>query len=432
MEFFNQSLVALTGYAEGELTMGEVCSIEPLIVAEDRPAVIAAVQRAIREHQPFEVEYRLRTKAGDLSHCIEFGQPVYAPDGACSHFDGVIVDITDRKTTELALRASEERYRLLAETMLQGVVHQDADGRIIAMNPAAERILGQTQAEFLGSSSVEEERHTVREDGSRFPGCEHPAMVALRTGRTQSGVVMGVYNPRLKQRRWIRIDAVPLFRQGNARPAEVYTVFEDITARKQAEAALEESKDRYRRLFEDDLTGDFLATPAGKVLLCNPAFVKIYGFSSRRRAERGNVARFNPQDWAGLVEGLRARGKIDGHQTWQKAVDGRQIHIIENVVGVFNEQKELIQVKGYVFDNTERKLAEELLKQLNATLERRVTERTRELQDAYERHRAIMDNALVGILTLNERGRIESAQSCRRADLWLLRRSKWWAATSAG
>ena len=78
--------------------------------------------------------------------------------------------------------------------MLQGVVYQDANGKIISMNPAAERILGKTPAEFLGSSSVGEEYLTIRENGSIFPGLEHPAMVSLRTGREVKDVVMGVYN----------------------------------------------------------------------------------------------------------------------------------------------------------------------------------------------------------------------------------------------
>ena len=95
------------------------------------------------------------------------------------------------------MKTSEERHRVLAETMLQGVVHQDAQGKIIAMNPAAERILGKTLDQFLGSNSVEEEHHTIREDGSPFPGLEHPAMVALRTGQPLSGVVMGVFNPKV-------------------------------------------------------------------------------------------------------------------------------------------------------------------------------------------------------------------------------------------
>ena len=57
-------------------------------------------------------------------------------------------DVTAKKQAEIALQKSVERYRLLAETMLQGVVYQDATGKIITMNPAAQRILGKTAEEF--------------------------------------------------------------------------------------------------------------------------------------------------------------------------------------------------------------------------------------------------------------------------------------------
>jgi len=147
---------------------------------------------------------------------------------------GIGTDITQRKQAEESLRQSEEHYRVLAETMLQGVVHQDRDGTIISMNPAAERILGKNRGQFLGSSSVKEEAFTIREDGSPFPGTEHPAMVALRTGQPLRGVVMGVFNPKVHAHRWINVDAVPLFRPGEEHPYQVYTVFEDITERKQA------------------------------------------------------------------------------------------------------------------------------------------------------------------------------------------------------
>ena len=107
------------------------------------------------------------------------------------------MDITERKRAEEALRLSEEHHRVLKETMLQGVVHHDAEGTIIAMNPAAEHILGKSREQFLGSSSTGEEHDTIREDGSLFPGVEHPAMVALRTGQPVTGVVMGVFNPKV-------------------------------------------------------------------------------------------------------------------------------------------------------------------------------------------------------------------------------------------
>ena len=152
-------------------------------------------------------------------------------------------EIAERERAEEALRESEQRHRLLAETMLQGVVHQDAGGEVVEMNPAAERILGKTREQFLGSSSMGEERHTIRENGETFPGMDHPAMVALRTGKEARGVVMGVFNPKVAEYRWISIDAVPVFRPGQTTPSEVYTVFEDITERKQMEDELRASRD---------------------------------------------------------------------------------------------------------------------------------------------------------------------------------------------
>jgi signal transduction histidine kinase len=106
------------------------------------------------------------------------------------------------------------------------------------MNPAAEQILGKRQEDFLGSSSIGEEHDTLREDGTPFPGLEHPAMVALRTGEPVPDVLMQVYNPREAQYRLISIRAVPLFRLGEDGPHRVYTVFDDISERRRTEEAL--------------------------------------------------------------------------------------------------------------------------------------------------------------------------------------------------
>ena len=154
-------------------------------------------------------------------------------------------DLTRQKLAEEALKQGEERYRLLADTMLQGVVHQDADGRIIAMNPAAERILGKTRGEYLGRSTLYEEHHCIRENGETFPERDHPAMLALRSGLPVRGVIMGVFNPKLRSHRWIGIDAVPVVRPGLTQPTEVYTVFGDITERRQAQEELRLTTERF-------------------------------------------------------------------------------------------------------------------------------------------------------------------------------------------
>ena len=136
---------------------------------------------------------------------------------------------------ERRLVTSEDQFRTLFETMAQGVVYQSAEGVIISANPAAERILGLTLNQLQERVSADPEWKAIHEDGSDFPGEDHPSMTALCTGEEVRDVVMGVYNPKTKQHTWISVSATPQFRPGEKKPYQVYTTFQDITERRQAE-----------------------------------------------------------------------------------------------------------------------------------------------------------------------------------------------------
>ncbi len=127
-----------------------------------------------------------------------------------------------------ALLLSERRYATVLATLAEGIVVQDSEGQIITCNASAERILGLTADEMLGRRSVDPRWRAIHEDGSPFPGEEHPAMVVLRTGQPCENVVMGVHKPdgRLC---WIRINARPLLRPGVTAPYGVVSSFVDIT-----------------------------------------------------------------------------------------------------------------------------------------------------------------------------------------------------------
>ena len=127
---------------------------------------------------------------------------------------------------------------ILFDSIPLGIVIQDAVGAIVGANPAAERILGLSLDQMRGRTSADSGWHAVREDGSPFPGCEHPAMVTLRTGQAVNDVVMGIRSPRGEALTWINIKSVPIDTGDDQPPAGVYTLFEDITARKAAEAEL--------------------------------------------------------------------------------------------------------------------------------------------------------------------------------------------------
>jgi PAS domain S-box-containing protein len=245
---WNAGAGKIYGYSPEEVIGRNISILIPPGQSDDREYLIDKIGRG----EPFaHYETQRIKKDGTLIPVSLTLSPVRDRTGKLIGASTIVRDITDRKNAETALRESEERHRLLSETMLQGVVHQDASGYIIAMNPAAERILGKTRERFLGSSSVKEERDTIRENGEPFPGTEHPAIVALRTDLPVRGVIMGVFNPVLNMLRWISIDAVPVFHHAQAEPSEVYTVFEDITGRKNAEDELKRRHDDLNAAYEE-------------------------------------------------------------------------------------------------------------------------------------------------------------------------------------
>jgi two-component system cell cycle sensor histidine kinase/response regulator CckA len=158
---------------------------------------------------------------------------------AVEHLSTIIGDTTEHTRAQAKLRKSEAKHRLLFETMLQGVIFHDSEGRILSANPAAERILGLNFAPLQHRTCVWQ---AVREDGTEFPGEEQPVMEALQTGKGVSNVVMGIPNPETGEYRWVNVHAIPLFRLGEAEPYQVYTILDDVTERRRLEEELRQAQ----------------------------------------------------------------------------------------------------------------------------------------------------------------------------------------------
>jgi len=263
----------------------------------------------------------------------------------------------------MSVKTSEERHRLLAETMLQGVVHQDASGAIIAMNPAAERILGMSREQFVGGGSVRELLQTIHEDGSPFPGREHPAMVALQTGQTVRGVVMGVCNPLLGIDRWLSIDAVPVIRPGDTRAAEVYTVFEDITERKRAAQMLQESQQLLQDVIDGSPSPIFLKDSAGKFLTINTSLERMLGISREEIKGKTDYDIASPEVadyWRAHDSQVMETGEAIQIEEVADLADGHHI-FLANKFPLVNSNGQIYGVGAISHDITERKRMEAAL-----------------------------------------------------------------------
>jgi two-component system, cell cycle sensor histidine kinase and response regulator CckA len=134
---------------------------------------------------------------------------------------------------------------------------------------------------------------------------------------------------------------------------------------REANEKLKESEERYRRFFEEDLTADFISTVDGKMISCNPAFAKIFGYSSVEEALEYSARTNYPntkvrEEFLAL---LKEKKKLEYHEMELVNRHGKKIYIIENVYGHFDEAGNLTHIRGYMFDNTERKGLEEQLLQ---------------------------------------------------------------------
>ncbi|WP_404788051.1 EAL domain-containing protein [Altericista sp. CCNU0014] len=148
----------------------------------------------------------------------------------------------------LALRDTEERYHSILEALAEGVTLQDASSTILASNTNAATILGLSPEQMMGRSSLDPQWQAIHEDGSLFPGEQHPTVVTLRTGKPCRNVIMGIPKPD-NDLTWISVNSQPLFRPDEQNPYGVVASFSDITEQKWAEDALKKSEAELQALF---------------------------------------------------------------------------------------------------------------------------------------------------------------------------------------
>jgi len=302
------------------------------------------LERKVQGHQSTH-----RRPDGRNIHIVANVVGIFDDSGELVQVKGYVFDDTERKRAEESLKRSEEKYRRLFAEDLTGDFIATLDGMVLDCNPAF--------AEIYGFNSCEK---ALNSDISQFdPDDWFNLIFSLKDeGKIQD------------HQRWHRrpdgreihvvSNLVGIFDDSGELVQVKGYVFDD-TERKRAEESLKHSEEKYHRLFDEDLTGDFIATPKGEILDCNPAFAEIYGFDDCEGALQWNISESNSFDWPYMVTRLKREGKIKGFQSWQRRSDGLRVHVVANVVGIFDDSGELVQVKGYVFNDTERKQAEEKL-----------------------------------------------------------------------
>jgi PAS domain S-box-containing protein len=136
-------------------------------------------------------------------------------------------------------------------------------------------------------------------------------------------------------------------------------------ALQRSEAAIRESEVRFREFFEDSLTGDYISTPEGRLTACNPAFARMLGFSSVDEALDCDTRSLfpDPDLRAALLARLKEHGRLEHLEIELRRRDGAPLYVVQNAVASCDERGDLVEIKGYMFDITERRRLEDQLLQ---------------------------------------------------------------------
>ena len=153
-------------------------------------------------------------------------------------------NINDIKSKEQELAAAEKKYQIVMNTLPEGVVMINADGKIEACNKRGAEILGFSEQELLGKITASPVWKAIKEDGSVFPLTEFPAIVSLQTGFPQRNVIMGIEQPS-GLLVWVSVNTEALIKPGEFEPYAVVASYSDITDSMKTEKELKESNERF-------------------------------------------------------------------------------------------------------------------------------------------------------------------------------------------
>ncbi len=280
------------------------------------------------------------------------GTPIFDKEGQFRGYRGVDRDITERKQAEVALRKSEESYRLLVENQNELVVKVDADGRFLFVSPTYCRTFGKSEEELLGQSFMplvhEEDRAATEKAMEDLLHPPHTAYVEQRA-MTVSGW------------RWLAWSDRAML-DGKGRIEAIVGVARDITLRRQVKEELRDSREKLQNIFDNSSEWIWEMDLSGRHTYSNYRLSELLGYPPEEFVGKEFLGYLHQDDLLEVKETLPVL--ISEEQGWSDWVlrwrhkDGSYRYLESNAKPIFNAAGELVGYCGADRDITERKASE--------------------------------------------------------------------------
>ncbi len=323
-----------------------------------------------------KLEFRVRCKDGKIIWVEQNTRIVRDSNGNLLQYRNVAREITERKRAEEALKESEERYRLIAENTGDVISVFDMNMNYTFVSPSVKNLLGYSDKEMLSlklenilpPNSLQLVYESLKEEMEiEKSGIADP-------NRTRT-LETDIYR---KDGSLISIQSVISFiRNNEGKIVNILAISRDITARKQAELALQESERRlstlmgnipgmaYRCLYDRNWTMKYVSQGC----------IDLTGYHPEQLIENKEVSfndlideNFREQLWDKWQKVLKNKEVFQDEYTI-KTADGKQKWVWEQGCGIYNDRGEVIALEGLIIDITERKRAEETMLKLSKAVE---------------------------------------------------------------
>ncbi len=273
------------------------------------------------------------------------------------YYEGIVEDITNHKKAEEEAIKWKYRYDSAVAASRNVLYDWNSETNHVTYGGAAKEVLGYTLEELSGDFS-----NWIalihRDDRGLF--CETIEQLIV----TKESVQLQ-YRVRKKDGSYIYVeDAGKFAKESQGSAMRLIGFVKEITECKNTEEVIRQSEEKFRSLFNEDISGNYVTTTSGTFLLCNRAFVDMFGLSSLDEVYKMDVSALyeNKKGRKVFLDQLVRKKKLSMYEHKLVKKNGEIITVLENAIGKFNDNDELIQINGYLFDITKRKQSENKLK----------------------------------------------------------------------
>jgi PAS domain S-box-containing protein len=357
---WTDSLYSIHGVTREEFD-GSVAGFSKLLHPDDRVPVQRAIQSSLEHDLPYELEFRAVRPSGGTAWLFT-NAVVIREDGRPVRMVGATLDITARKSAEIALRESESRFRTLASHAPVGIFLTDTNGDCVFVNEAWRFMSGLSPDEARGKGWAKaihpDDRERVFAEWYAAAQEQRSFASEYRIQRADGAVF------------WLEGSAVTS-RNASGVSTGYIGIVVDITERRKAVDALRESEKRFRTLASHAPVGIFLTNAEGDTLFVNEAWTRMADLSAEQARGWDWTNAIHPDDRDGIIRGWQEasrRGVARKAEYRFLHRDGSITWVQGNAVQLHDEANRPAGYIGTIVDVTERKIAEEKLRAQEAQL----------------------------------------------------------------